>query len=107
MSYGSGYQDLHERGGMYVGKIPNGAKPADLPIRQSTKVETGDQYKDSESARSHYLHRMKIEEQDRELLAATELPGVGRFPLPQMRSRTKDYQTLIQPPRRGNVALSI
>jgi putative ABC transport system substrate-binding protein len=39
MSYGSGHQDLYERGGMYVGKILKGAKPADLPIQQSTKVE--------------------------------------------------------------------
>jgi putative tryptophan/tyrosine transport system substrate-binding protein len=39
MSYGSGYQDLYERIGIYVGKILKGAKPADLPIQQSTKVE--------------------------------------------------------------------
>jgi len=39
MSYGSEYQDLYERSGIYVGKILKGAKPADLPIQQSTKVE--------------------------------------------------------------------
>ena len=42
MSYGSDNQeDLHldERVGIYVGKILKGAKPADLPIQQSTKVE--------------------------------------------------------------------
>jgi putative ABC transport system substrate-binding protein len=39
MSYGSGQQDLYERGGMYVGKILKGAKLGDLPIQQSTKVE--------------------------------------------------------------------
>jgi putative ABC transport system substrate-binding protein len=39
MSYGSSPQDLHERAGVYVGKILKGAKPADLPIQQSTKVE--------------------------------------------------------------------
>jgi putative ABC transport system substrate-binding protein len=39
MSYGSGYRDLYERSGIYVGKILEGAKPADLPIQQSTKVE--------------------------------------------------------------------
>jgi putative ABC transport system substrate-binding protein len=39
MSYGSGYRDLYERSGIYVGKILKGAKPADLPIQQSSKVE--------------------------------------------------------------------
>ena len=42
MSYGSDNQeDLHldERVGIYVGKILKGAKLADLPIQQSTKVE--------------------------------------------------------------------
>jgi len=39
MSYGSEYQDLYERSGIYVGKILKGAKPADLPIQQSIKVE--------------------------------------------------------------------
>jgi putative tryptophan/tyrosine transport system substrate-binding protein len=39
MSYGSSYRDLFERSGIYVGKILKGAKPADLPIQQSTKVE--------------------------------------------------------------------
>jgi hypothetical protein len=56
-------------------------------------------------------HRMKIAEQDRESLAAAELPllvsDAWWLPLPQMGGRIKDYQTLIQPPRRGNVALSI
>jgi putative tryptophan/tyrosine transport system substrate-binding protein len=39
ISYGSGYQDLYERLGHYIGKILKGAKPSDLPIQQSTKVE--------------------------------------------------------------------
>jgi putative tryptophan/tyrosine transport system substrate-binding protein len=39
ISYGSEYQDLYERSGIYVGKILQGAKPSDLPIQQSTKVE--------------------------------------------------------------------
>jgi putative ABC transport system substrate-binding protein len=39
MSYGSGYRDLYERSGIYVGKILKGANPADLPIQQSAKVE--------------------------------------------------------------------
>jgi putative ABC transport system substrate-binding protein len=39
MSYGSGVLDLNQQAGIYVGKILKGAKPADLPIQQSTKVE--------------------------------------------------------------------
>jgi len=39
MSYGSTVLDLNQQGGNYVGKILKGAKPADLPIQQSTKVE--------------------------------------------------------------------
>jgi putative ABC transport system substrate-binding protein len=39
MSYGSSVLDLSQRAGIYVGKILNGAKAADLPIQQSTKVE--------------------------------------------------------------------
>jgi putative ABC transport system substrate-binding protein len=39
MSYGSSVLDLNQQAGIYVGKILRGAKPADLPIQQSTKVE--------------------------------------------------------------------
>jgi putative ABC transport system substrate-binding protein len=39
MSYGGGLVDLYQQAGIYVGKILNGAKPADLPIQQSTKIE--------------------------------------------------------------------
>src|SRR6516225_30708 len=39
ISYGSGYQELYQRLGIYVGKILKGATPADLPVQQSTKVE--------------------------------------------------------------------
>ena len=39
MSYGGNFIDLYQQAGIYVGKILNGAKPADLPIQQSTKVE--------------------------------------------------------------------
>ena len=39
MSYGSYPRDLFQQAGIYVGKILNGAKPTDLPIQQSTKVD--------------------------------------------------------------------
>jgi putative ABC transport system substrate-binding protein len=39
MSYGSSFLDLVQQAGIYVGKILQGAKPTDLPIQQSTKVE--------------------------------------------------------------------
>jgi len=39
MSYGSSVVDLNQQMGVYVGKILKGAKPADLPIQQSIKVE--------------------------------------------------------------------
>jgi len=39
MSYGSTVLDQNQQAGNYVGKILKGAKPADLPIQQSTKVE--------------------------------------------------------------------
>jgi len=39
MSYGSSVPDLNQQAGIYVGKILRGAKPVDLPIQQSTKVE--------------------------------------------------------------------
>jgi putative tryptophan/tyrosine transport system substrate-binding protein len=39
MSYGGNLVDLYQQAGIYVGKILKGAKPADFPIQQSTKVE--------------------------------------------------------------------
>jgi putative ABC transport system substrate-binding protein len=39
ISYGASILDLNPQAGIYVGKILKGAKPADLPIQQSTKVE--------------------------------------------------------------------
>jgi putative ABC transport system substrate-binding protein len=39
MSYGSNIPDLNKQAGIYIGKILRGAKPADLPIQQSTKIE--------------------------------------------------------------------
>jgi putative tryptophan/tyrosine transport system substrate-binding protein len=39
MSYGTSLADAYRQLGMYTCKILNGAKPSDLPIQQSTKVE--------------------------------------------------------------------
>ena len=39
MSYGADTDELEWQLGIYAGKILKGARPADLPIQQSTKVE--------------------------------------------------------------------
>jgi putative ABC transport system substrate-binding protein len=39
MSYGTHYLDGYRLLGIYTTKILNGAKPADLPVEQSTKFE--------------------------------------------------------------------
>jgi len=39
MSYGPRYEEMAKQVGLYLGRVLEGANPADLPIQQPTKFE--------------------------------------------------------------------